>query len=104
MLLTFLYRHDIFTGSQNVINNPEDIGIVLFSMMAFDFVQIWALTLIAIAVTTTVSTIFILTSTGVIRQMSPHERGELRSFSFIVMGIWSLVLSLVLTQGIFLLI
>lgn len=102
--MTFLYGHDIVTGSQNVIYNPEDIGIVLFSMMAFDFVQIWALTLIAIAVTTTVATVFVLTSTGVIRQMSPHERGELRSFSFIVMGIWSLVLSLILTQGIFLLI
>ena len=73
-------------------------------MMAFDFVQIWAVMLIAIAVTTTVSTVFILTSTGIIRQMSPNERGELRSFSFIVMGIWSLGLSLILTQVIFLLI
>lgn len=73
-------------------------------MMAFDFVQIWALLLVAMAITTTVSTIFILTSTGMIRHMSPNERGELRSFSFIVMGIWSLGLSLIVTQVIFLLI
>jgi hypothetical protein len=71
--------------------------------MVTEFIQVWALSLISIAITSTIATIFVLVSTGFIQHMSPNEKGELRSFSFIVMGIWSIGASLVLTQIIFLL-
>ena len=68
-----------------------------------EFVQIWMVALVSLVVTSTVTVLFVLVTTGVIQDMSPNERGELRSFSMIVMGAWSMGISLIVAQVIVLL-
>ena len=70
--------------------------------MILEFLQIWLIGLIVLVITSLVTTVFILVSTGIIQDMHPNEKGELRSFSLIVMGAWNIGLSLILAQVIFL--
>ena len=67
------------------------------------FLQIWVISFIGLALTSVVAILFILITTGVIENMDVNEKGEVRSFSLIVLGSWSVGISLILSQLIILL-
>lgn len=71
--------------------------------MLLDFIQIWVIALVSIAVTSFVAILFVLIVTGIVEDMDPNEKGELQSFSVIVLGTWSIGASLLVAQVIFLL-
>ncbi len=66
--------------------------------MVLDFLIIWTICLISISTTSFLAVAFVLVVTGVIEQLDPNEKGELQSFATIVLGSWSVGLSLILSQ------
>ena len=71
--------------------------------MFLDFLIIWMISLISISATSFLAVAFVLVVTGVVEQLDPHEKGELQGFATIVLGSWSVGLSLILSQIVFIL-
>lgn len=69
--------------------------------MILDFLIIWMLSLISISATSFLAVAFVLVVTGVVEQLDPNEKGELQGFATIVLGSWSVGVSLILSQIIF---
>ncbi len=66
--------------------------------MLLDFLVIWMISLISVSATSFLAVVFVLVVTGVIEQLDPNEKGELQGFATIVLGSWSVGVSLILSQ------
>ncbi len=69
--------------------------------MFVEFFIIWIVTLISISTTSFLAVSFVLVVTGTIEELDSNEKGELQGFATIVLGCWSVGLSLILSQIVF---